>query len=230
MYLTTEGCEMKDIDLFMQRFCDAGAKAVCRYIEISGEPLSTMPEYFMPAFIMNCLGDDVTFTLETGFATLHTWNGDSRERNLRNDLRVEEPLLSDEIYGRRIDMVIFEGQNEGKPKHEQDIFALAEFKRGWIDSAKTPGKISDRDKLLMFMNFIDTSKYGIVCGYVNENHLNWQAKDVKRESKDRLFMAPIKQDNKSYEPMYFCARLIFAETLDNQRLNDLRVHFLNQAG
>ena len=65
---------MIDIDTVMQKFCRGGAHAVQRYCEVSGDFPESMPEYFMPAFVFNQLGDEITVTLEVGFETLVEWN------------------------------------------------------------------------------------------------------------------------------------------------------------
>jgi hypothetical protein len=61
---------MINVDDVMQRFCAVGANAVRRYVDISGEDPWTMPEYFMPAFTFDRIGDQITATLETNFAYL----------------------------------------------------------------------------------------------------------------------------------------------------------------
>ena len=41
--------------------------------------------------------------------------------------------LAEQLEGRRVDLVLFEGEEEHKPKDQQDL-AVVEFKRGWIDA------------------------------------------------------------------------------------------------
>jgi hypothetical protein len=177
------------IDDVMQKFCDAGADAVRRYLDVSGEDAGTMPEYFMPAFVLDRLGDRVTSTLETNFGALVEWNVRVRERRRLGQQPHDERLLllAQQSNGRRVDMVLFEGEEEGKPKDQQDMLALVEFKRGYVSANREPGRLSDRDKLLMLLAYIDTCPWGIVCGWTNKDHLEWQKQHSLKETSDRWY-------------------------------------------
>ena len=161
---------MIEIDDVMGKFCDAGAQAVRRYFDVSGEGPWSMPEYFMPAFMLDRLGDQMTATLETNFRTLVEWNACVRARRGLAQQPHDERLLllAQQLNGRRVDMALFEGEKEGKPKEQQDFLALVEFKGGWLDAAGNPGRISDSDKLLMLLVHVDTCPWGIVCGWVEQ--------------------------------------------------------------
>jgi hypothetical protein len=211
---------MINTDDLMQRFCDAGAQAVRRYVDVSGDRHLNMPEYFMPSFVFDSLGGKTTATLETSFSYLVDWNAGARQRRgLPQQFRdARLLLLAQQLGGRRVDMVLFEGEEDHKPKDEQDFFALVEFKRGWIDAASFPGRISDRDKLLMLLDHIDTCPWGIACGWIPQNHYDWQQTQI-RGSKDRWFESKIQLPD--YDaPLFFCARL-FARGSDEDRIRDL---------
>lgn len=211
---------MVEIDELMNRFCTTGAAAVKRYFEISGEGPWTMPEYFMPAFIMDRLGDETTATLETNFSTLATWNADIRKRNGLPVIAHDESLLqlAGKLKGRRVDMVLFQGQEIGKPKDCQDFYALVEFKGGWLDADTVPGKISDRDKLFMLLAHIDTCPWGIVCGWASKNHRDWQYR-LMQPSGDRWYEQGIDLPEVP-GPLYFCAR-VFETSAKADRLREL---------
>ena len=57
---------------------DAAAQSVRRYFDVSGIGPKIMPEYFMPAFILDRLGDKLSAMLETNFRTLVEWNAGVR--------------------------------------------------------------------------------------------------------------------------------------------------------
>lgn len=213
---------MIDIDSVMRDFCNAGAQAVLRYVVETGEDPWNMPEYFMPAFILDHLGDKITATLETNFNTLVQWNAGVRKRHgLAQQAHDERSLsLTQQLDQRRVDMVLFEGQEEQKPKDQQDFLALIEFKRGQIDAGSFPGKISDRDKLLMFLAQIDTCPWGVACGWVDEPHLEWQKNESIKGTDDRWFEKRIELPEAFTIPHFFCARL-FARSSDERRLKDL---------
>jgi hypothetical protein len=138
----------------------------------------------MPAFVLDRLGDEITATLETSFRDLVDWNAGVRTRNGLLQQAHDEKLLAlaQQIGGRRVDMALFTGQDEHKPKDEQDFLALVEFKRGWIDGNRIPGGVSDRDKLLMLLAHIDTCPWGIVCGWCKMEHRKWQTDDSIKET------------------------------------------------
>jgi len=68
------------IEAVIRKLCDVGARAVSRYVEVSGMWPDDMPEYFMPGFIFDHLGDEITMTLETGFVKLLEWNAETLNR------------------------------------------------------------------------------------------------------------------------------------------------------
>jgi hypothetical protein len=109
-----------------------------------------MPEYFMPAFILNRLRTKITTTIETSFGRLVEWNKCAQDRQglspdvLHNDDRLLR--FARQVDGRRVHMVLFQGEEERKPKDEQDFLALVEFKRFYIDASRSPGRISDRSE------------------------------------------------------------------------------------
>jgi hypothetical protein len=116
-------------------------------------------------------------------------------------------------------MVLFEGEEEGKPKDQQDFLALVEFKRGWLSADRIPGQESDRDKLLLMLDAIDTCPWGILCGWTSESHLQWQKDESIKGTNDRLFEKRIELPDET-TPIYFCARL-FKRSSDERRLNDM---------
>lgn len=176
----------------------------------------------MPAFILDRLGGRLTATLETSFGTLVEWNAGVRVRRGLTQQAHDERLLllAQQLNGRRIDMALFEGEEEGKPKEQQDFLALIEFKNGWIDAARIPGKISDRDKLLMLLVHVDTCPWGVACGWMNKGHLEWQKQSSIKETNDRWYEKRIELPETFSIPLFFCARL-FARLSDEERLEDL---------
>jgi hypothetical protein len=209
------------IDDLIQKLCDSGARAVRRYAEVSGDSHWKMLEFFMPALVFNELGDGITATLETSFADLSAWNADSRKRRglpqQPHDPRLL--LLAQQLAGRRVDMILFEGEEDNKPKDQQDFLVMAEFKRGWLDSGRLPGQVSDRDKLLMLLDSIDMCPWGLVCGWIQENHREWQMDTDMKGTSDRWFESMI-QFPDDPTPYWFCARL-FARGSDDVRVRDL---------
>ena len=212
---------MIDIDKLMESFCQLGAQAIERYFAISGEGPWQMPEFFMPAFIMDRLGDQTTATLETNFATLIQWNKEIRQRRGLAIVEHDDRLLqlAAQLRGRRVDLVFYEGQEIGKPKNEQDFYALVEFKGGWLDAEAVPGKVSDRDKLLMLMAHLDTCPWGIVCGWAPKVHREWQ-RDRVEGTGDKWFEKEILLPAGLHHSLFFCARL-FANSPGNSRLEQL---------
>jgi hypothetical protein len=212
---------MIDIDELMRRFCDEGADAVRRYVHVSGEDPSTMPEYFMAGFILDHLGSEITATLETNFGYLAQWNNDVRKRRGLVERTDDERSLRlmRRLDGRRVDMVLFEGEEEHKSKDQQDFFALVEFKRGWISASRIPGQESDRDKLLLMLEHIDTCPWGIVCAWVLEDNLEWQKNESIKGTNDRWYEKKIDSSDGT-TPGFFCAR-VFARSSDENRLREL---------
>jgi hypothetical protein len=177
---------MMDIDIVVSDLCIAGARAMRRYAEVSGELPCDLPEYLMPTFILDRIGDKIIVTLETGFSKLTEWNKDARQRqNLppQPDGEVARLLaLAEDLGSPRVDMVLYDGDDEGMPKNELRFLTLVEFKRGWPST-------SDRSKLLRILPHIDTCPYGLVCGSMGAD-LIWNQADAQ-ESGDRWFEHPM---------------------------------------
>lgn len=214
---------MIDIDTVRQKFCRGGAHAVQRYCEVSGDFPESMPEYFMPAFVFNQLGDEITVTLEVGFETLVEWNeGVRKRRGIAPSAPSEELLELARRYlrGRRPDMALFASEEEHKAKEQQDLLALVEFKRGWVDGQRLPGKISDRVRLLMMLAHIDTCPWGIACGCMSKAQRDWEKGESMRGTQDRWHECEITLQERAGAPMFFGARL-FARSSDDHRLREL---------
>ncbi len=194
-----------DIESVISELCQIGARAVARYVEITGSPPGDMPEYFMPAYIFDHIGDEITMTLETSFLKLLGWsmdaNGAQRSQTTTQDVKALTEAAN--LGSPRVDLVVFKDPH--LPKDEQRILALVEFKRGWIDGAQIPGRRSDRDKLLMLLNHIDTSQYGVVCGWAPAANRDWARNDAMTVG-DSWFEHQFELEGfpTSY---YFCARL-----------------------
>ncbi len=215
---------MLEIDDIMQKFCDAGAQSVCRYVMVAGEHPWTMPEYFMPAFVLDHLGNEITATLETSFDTLVEWNNDIRKRRGLPEQLPDHQLLrlAEQLGGRRVDLVLFEGEEERKPKDQQDFLAFVEFKKGWIDADRDPdpGRVSDRDKLLMLLAHLDTCRWGIVCGWANQAHVQWQKESSIKSTRDRWYERKIEIHEGFSSPLFFCAR-VFERLSDDRSIEEL---------
>ena len=196
---------MRDINLTVQKICDAGAAAMFRYAKISGEdPFDDMPEHFLQSYTMDHLGDEFTATIETGLSKLSTWNKDIRKRNRLPPLPDEDTLqllaLAEILGAPRVDMVLFEGDEVGRSKYELDLLALVEFKKGaWALE-------SDRQKLLSILPHIDTCRYGVVCGggKIKDLHMYKAKAD---ESSDTWFQTLVEPVDGSGARYFFCARL-----------------------
>jgi hypothetical protein len=194
---------MPDIEIAMQKLCDAGARAMRRYAEVAGESPDDMPEFFMPAFVLDHIGKEITATLETRFSKLFEWNDDIRVRRRLPPRSPEEEaellVLAEELGRPRVDMVLYEGDDEGRPKDKLDFLALLEFKKGWVPS-------DERTKLLRILPHIDTCPYGVVCGSVRGENLEWN-KGEARKTNDRWYQSAMQSlpgEDRSY---FFCARL-----------------------
>jgi hypothetical protein len=124
-------------------------------------------------------------------------------------------------------MVLFGREEEDKLKGQQDLLALVEFKGGWISATRLPGNISDRDKLLMLLAHIDTCPWGVVCGWMNKDNLEWQKK-LLNETNDFWYQSSIELPETIPIPLFFCARL-FARSSDEKRLEALLQSLPNQA-
>jgi hypothetical protein len=107
---------------------------VSRYVEISGLDPEAMPEYFMPAFIFDHMGGEVSMTLETNFLSLLEWNMDAKggRREPPSVEDVKALALAADMGTPRVDLAIYADPH--RPKEHQDILALVEFKRGRISA------------------------------------------------------------------------------------------------
>jgi len=198
-----------NIDTAITELCEAGARALHRYATVSGEDPSTLPEYFMSAFIFNDIGDRITLTLETPFSKLSEWNNDGRRRLGLPPQSQEETeallKLAEDIGAPRVDMVMFTGE-DGIPKDEQNFLALVEFKRWDIERG------GDRSKILRILRHIDTCNYGVACGFARDDHVEWQ-KEKAQECRDfwcQREMPPLVDEPK----YFFCARVFDRSAAD----------------
>jgi hypothetical protein len=196
---------MIDIHELMPRFCKTGDRALAQYSLISGEDSDTAPEYFMSAFIMCYLGNQadgnrnqLTITLETTFRTLWQWNSEARHRNGRS-IPADLVKLGEELGTQKVDMVLFSGP-DGTPKSDHEFLALVEFKRGNLETPG-PGGITDHEKLLGLLKFVDTCPYGIVCGWIKQKYLADQ-KSRSDDVGDKWFQAEAARSE-----YVFCARI-----------------------
>jgi hypothetical protein len=160
---------MPNIAGSIQNLCDTGATALLRYAEVSGQPPYEAPEYFMPAFIFDRLGQkNNTATLETRFSTLSEWNDDARKLIGLSPRSFEEEAqlmkIGQEIGQQRVDMVLFSNDENSKSKDRLPFLALIEFKKGLISA-------DDHIKLLRILPYIDTCDYGVVCGCIDAANL-----------------------------------------------------------
>ena len=188
---------MVDIDAFMGKFCEVGARAIKRYVEISGESPDELPEYFMPAFIFNEIG--IAATLETRISKLLEWNDSIRGRRHLTPRTPEDAtalLKVTEDLGRpRVDMVLYQGDKEGQPKYQLEFLALVEFKRDYETN-------QDRPKLIRILSYIDTCAFGIVCGCISGEYYLDIHRTKAKNLNDRWF-----QNGPVYDKYFFCANL-----------------------
>lgn len=200
------------IEAVIKELCNYGAQAVARYVDVTDTAPEYMPEYFMPGFILDHWGDHRTVTLETSFAKLLEWNEDSASRaGLRQPRSVLEVLsATDKLGSPRVDLVIFKDPH--LPKKQQDMLALVEFKRQWIDGAQIPGRQGDRDKLRSILDYIDTCSYGVVCGWIRAAYRDGFYADALKAG-DKWFETKFQLgDGKS---CFFCARLFGPDSAVN---------------
>jgi hypothetical protein len=192
-----------DVDKVLGKFCDAGALAMRRYAEVSGESPDDLPEYFMPAVILDRIGDEITATLETRFSKLSEWNDDARLRDNKSrrspDEEAELLVLAEELGRPRVDMVLYAGDDKGLPKDKLDFFALVEFKRGWVPD-------SEREKLLKILPHIDTCPYGLVAGCIRGENLAWNRGQAEKAG-DRWYEREMPQCLGKDRHYFFVARL-----------------------
>jgi hypothetical protein len=202
---------MLDIDTTAQTLCDAGAAAMYRYAEISGEdPLIDMPEYFLQSFIMDHLGDEFTITIETSLTKLSKWNDGARKLlsipPLPSSEKAKLEFLGTEIGLPRVDMALFDRDDLRQRKDDQGFLAFVEFKKGvWA-------MVSDRHKLMKILPHIDTCPYGIVCGGCSESEIH-KFKKMSDDVGDSWFQTPVKEIPDNDARYFFCARL-FARSAD----------------
>jgi hypothetical protein len=189
-----------DIVTVIREFCKHGARAVSRYVEVSDLDPEAMPEYFMPAFIFDHMGNDVSMTLETNFLTLLEFNmhakGGHRESPAMEDIRAL--AIAADLGKPRVDLVIYADPH--LPKNKQPFLALVEFKKGWISA----GEGGDRDKLQRVLKHIDICKYGVVCGWAATPE---EARDEARKVGDLWFEEPFEMGDRK---CFFCARVFQA--------------------
>ena len=111
-----------------------------------------MPEYFLSSYVLDHLGDEIKMTLETNLSKLRRWNADHGEIPDALESGGKQP---------RVDLVMFKDPH--LPKDKQNLFALVEFKTGYIWQSPEKGP-TDRDKLLELLKGIDMCPYGVICG------------------------------------------------------------------
>lgn len=215
---------MRDIETVVQALCKVGAEAVSRYVTVSGDDTpSNMPEYFVPAYLLDRLGDELVVTLEGSFEGLFGWNERARHGAARSLQDSSELLLRprQKLAGRRVDLVLAVRRSDGKSEEPPDLLALVECKRNWIDADKIPGKESDRDKLLLFLAHIDTCQWGIVCGgWIDQNHRAYQRDRSMKGTGDKWYECEIPLSGVPGGPFWFAARL-FDRLSDDERLRYL---------
>ncbi|MGC2411885.1 MAG: hypothetical protein WA459_04200 [Stellaceae bacterium] len=198
---------MIDIDLLMPKFCAAGARALTRYAEISGEDPLTAPEYFMTSLAFNELGNSVIgngrqlgLTLETTYSTLWKWNIDVRSRPGSSLDPLRDPMefmrLGEQLGSQRVDMVLFHG-TEDLPKSQYDFLALAEFKRGDLRI--------DRERVSKILTYIDTCPYGVICGWVESKYVEYHRGEAIKFG-DRWHQEPVPASTSDNISCFFCAR------------------------
>jgi hypothetical protein len=85
--------------------------------------------------------------LETNFLSLLEWNMHAKNGRpmVPSAADIKALSVASDLGSPRVDLAIFADPH--RPKDEQDILALVEFKRGWVST-----KGGDRDKLLLLLN------------------------------------------------------------------------------
>lgn len=103
-------------------------------------------------------------------------------------------------------MVVYEGG--GKHPQEQNIWALVEVKKGYIDADFLPDRRSDRQKLL-FVDALFSGRHPhlICCGSFNDDGRTIHENRAK-EQNDGWYEAEAGNLLYGYGKMYFCARVI----------------------
>jgi hypothetical protein len=188
------GVQKHSVHDVMYKVCTSSAEAVCRYAKVSGDSRETMPEYFMPAFILEKLGSKITMTLETNSATLRNWDKEAQSRRSRSSGRVDgatttrlEQAIKKLDRRGRIDLVVFDGSS--RVKSDEEFLILVEFKLWARDRAGY-----DRDKLQEVLSYIQTCPYGAICYLIDGAPDSEWVRDLKREAgrrKDKWFCAPV---------------------------------------
>jgi len=181
--------------------CDCGAEAVLRYVVVSGESPSAIPEYFVAPIIFDRLGDRVTFTVETSARTLMGWHN----AGLDADRRVNPDTWAAEMKGWRVDLIAFE--DNGGLKSEMPIFALIEMKKNWFSDELHTGARSDLDKLGVLLKHITSCRYGLMAAW-----LPGLERDKKKERAlkrgDAWIETPIRLPPEFPQDYYFCGWLL----------------------
>ncbi|HYU12945.1 MAG TPA: hypothetical protein VEK82_10245 [Stellaceae bacterium] len=193
---------MPDIDLVIQKLCGAGARAIRRYAEVSGESPDDLPEYLMPALILDNIGEDFAVSLETQVSTLIERNDYIRKRRGISPPSPEDQTrlhtIAQALRRQLVDVVLYQVDGLDHPRNRLDFLALVEIKKGCVWPA-------DRSKLLSILPLVDTCPYGIACGSVRSENLEWNKSEAERTN-DRWYQAAMQpiRDERSY---FFCARL-----------------------
>jgi hypothetical protein len=166
----------EDISETAIRICDQAAGAIEKYSWISGSGVDDLPEYFLAANVLIALGDVLTMTLETNSRKLWEWHIDQRQRWDHEDLRDKQPPAeyNPTVGGRRADLVLFQGEHRNKTK--SDFLCLVEFKKGYLD-------LGDIKKIQDWFRFLDTCKYGMVCGFTEVPKYNSYLAEMEHGAK-----------------------------------------------
>lgn len=181
---------------FMDELCQSGASAIQQYETKSGEPYTTMPEYFLSASMFSALGLQRAVTLETSVWQLRDW------------LAVSKPLLSidPELSRWKVDLIVFDGHQ--KAPHDQKVWALVEIKNGFIDADQFEGRRSDRSKLLSITNLLHEDKpHLICCGSLNAERREFHIRQAGTLG-DQWFEVTCGHLPYSDGEAFFCARVI----------------------
>jgi hypothetical protein len=195
-----------DIGTVIKALCVHGARAVSRYAEITGlDPKYHMPEYFMPAYICDHMGDQVVMALEPNFKLLLKGELYAKSDWYKEPSPQELAALHlvTKLGGSRVDMAIFADPH--RPKNQQRILALVEFKK-WITnkgSTRATEGTWDRDKLIPILKHFTSCKYGVCCGWQNHE----KAEITARQEGDLWHAEPFDLLGRKY---FFCARVFDA--------------------
>jgi hypothetical protein len=175
-------------DDVLEKLCAAGAAAVKRYFEIAREVPHA--EHFLPSYVFDHLGGQFKMTLETNGEKLRRWNTD------------HGGVACPSFGVPRVDLVIYDDHH--LPKDKQSMFALVEFKCGYIWNYPANRKLSDRNKLIGLLQHLDKCSWGVICGYAEKGHKVWAEKQSKMAG-DRWFESEELQIEGEMEPYFFGA-------------------------